>query len=89
MVLIGRYLQVLERKNKVKYGKFSNSRAENSDSSGPIPSIIKLIRDLMVIYDLTKYGADWLQPQVFVYKIQVNPIHTILKYGIFYDFMDR
>ena len=25
----------------------------------------------------------------FVYKIQVNPIYTILKYGIFYDFIDR
>ena len=23
---------------------------------------------------------------MFVYKIQVNPIHTILKYGIYYDF---
>ena len=26
--------------------------------------------------------------RVFVYKIQVNPVHTILKYGIYYDFMD-
>ena len=28
--------------------------------------------------------------KVFVYKIQVNPIHTctILKYGDYYDFMD-
>ena len=26
---------------------------------------------------------------MFVYKIQVNPIHTILKYDIYYDFMDR
>ena len=24
-----------------------------------------------------------------VYKIEVNPIHTILKYGDYYDFMDR
>ena len=39
-------------------GKFSNSRADNSDSSGPIRSIIELIRDLMVIYILTKFGAD-------------------------------
>ena len=30
------------------------------DSSGPISSIIELIRDLMVIYILTKFGADWL-----------------------------
>ena len=43
----------------VKYGKFSNSRADNSDSSGPIRSIIKLIRDLMITYILTKFGADW------------------------------
>ena len=27
--------------------------------------------------------------QVFVDKIQVNPIHTMLKYGICYDFTDR
>ena len=27
--------------------------------------------------------------KVFVYKIQVNPIHTILKYGDYYDFIDR
>ena len=26
--------------------------------------------------------------KVFVYKIQVNPIHAILKYGDYYDFMD-
>ena len=32
-----------------------------------------------------------LRPTVkmFVYKIHVNPIHTILKYGDYYDFMDR
>ena len=46
--------------NKVKYGKFSNSRADNLDSSCPIASIIELIRDLMVMYILTKFGADWL-----------------------------
>ena len=27
--------------------------------------------------------------QVFVYEIQVNLIHTVLKYGSYYDFMDR
>ena len=26
--------------------------------------------------------------KVLVYKIQVNPIHTILKYGDYYNFMD-
>ena len=25
----------------------------------------------------------------YVYKIQVNPIHTILEYSIYYDLMDR
>ena len=34
--------------------------ADNSDSSGPISSIIKLIRALVVIYILTKFGDDWL-----------------------------
>ena len=29
------------------------------DSSDLIRSIIKLIRDLMVTYILTKFGADW------------------------------
>ena len=26
--------------------------------------------------------------KVFVYKIQVNPFHTILKYGDYHDFTD-
>ena len=39
---------------------FANSRANNSDSSGMITSVIKLISDLMVTYILTKFGADWL-----------------------------
>ena len=39
---------------------FANSRANDSDSSRPIKSIIELIRDLMVEYILTKFGADWL-----------------------------
>ena len=30
------------------------------DSSGRIKSMIELIRDLMVTYILTKFGADWL-----------------------------
>ena len=34
--------------------------AYDSDSSGPISSVIELIRDLMVIYILTKFGAEWL-----------------------------
>ena len=38
---------------------FANSRANNSDSSSRIKYIIELIRDLMVTYILTKFGADW------------------------------
>ena len=26
---------------------------------------------------------------MFVYRIPLNPIHTILKYGDYHDFMDR
>ena len=37
---------------------FANSRANYSDSSGLIKSIIALIQDLMVTYILTKFGAD-------------------------------
>ena len=39
---------------------FSNSRAYNSDNSGPIKSIIELIQDLTVTYILTKFCVDWL-----------------------------
>ena len=45
---------------KSNMAKFSHSRADNSNSSGPISSIIELYLDLMVIYNLTKFGADWL-----------------------------
>ena len=37
---------------------FANSRANYSESSGLIKSIIELIQDLMVTYILTKFGAD-------------------------------
>ena len=30
----------------------------------------------------------WPTGTMFVYKIQVNPIHTILKYGDYNDFKD-
>ena len=39
---------------------FSNLRADSSNTSGPISSIIEFIRDLMVVYTLTKFGADYL-----------------------------
>ena len=53
-------MKSIERKGENTINKFSNSRADNSDSSGPISSIIELLQDPMVIYILTKFGADWL-----------------------------
>ena len=46
-------------KTKSDSAIFAISRANNSDSSGPIKSIIELIPDLMVTYILTKFGDDW------------------------------
>ena len=63
----------------VKCSKFSNSRADNSDCSGPISSIIELIRDLMVMYILTKFGADWLifvDARVLTRKLWMDGHHT-------------
>ena len=51
---------MLENKHSQIWQKFSNSRADNYNSSGPINSIIQLIRSLVVIYILTKFGDDWL-----------------------------
>ena len=31
----------------------------------------------------------WQTRKMFVYKIQVNPIYTILKHHDYYDFMDK
>ena len=59
LVLVGQYLQMLECKQS-QISQFSNSRANNSNSSGPIRSIIELIRSLMVTYILTKFGIDFL-----------------------------
>ena len=39
---------------------FANSRANNSDRSALIKSIIELIRDLIVTYIFTTFGADRL-----------------------------
>ena len=45
-------------KTKLDSVFFANSRANYSDSSGLIRSIIELIQDLMVTYILTKFGAQ-------------------------------
>ena len=44
---------------KSNMANFLIQGADNSDSFGPIRSIMKLIRDLMITYILTKFGADW------------------------------
>ena len=54
---------------------FPNSRADNSDSSGPIRSIIELIRDFMITYILTKSGVDWL---IFVDARSSGSIYPII-----------
>ena len=54
------WLTFVDATVKVKYSNFSNSRANNCSCSYPITPIIKYIRDLMVMYILTKFGADWL-----------------------------
>ena len=59
LVLIGLHLYILWCKQSDS-AIFANSRGNNSDSSGQIKSIIDLVRDLMVTYILTKFGADWL-----------------------------
>ena len=59
LVPIGLHLQIQECKQSYS-AIFANSRANNSDSSGLIKSIIKLIRDLMFTCTLTKFSTDWL-----------------------------
>ena len=50
---------------------FANSRANNSVSSGLIKSIINSSEILMVLYILTKFGADWL---IFLDDKSVNKV---------------
>ena len=55
--------------------QFFNSREDNSDSSGPISSISELIRALMVIYILIKFGDDRLiciDARVLTRKLWMN-----------------
>ena len=40
--------------------ELSNSRANNSSCKGLITLIIKFIRDLRIIYNMTKFGTNWL-----------------------------
>ena len=62
-MLVGLSLQMLECKQS-QVGNFSNSKAGNSNSSGPFRSIIKPIQNLIVTNKsiVTKFGADWFNP---------------------------
>ena len=60
---------------------FLSSILSKNRPSQPLEVILSLEETLKSQQRSTK--------KVFVYKIQVNPIHTILKYGDCYDFMDR
>ena len=75
MVLIGLYLQLLERKQS-KYGIFfSNSRADNSEHCGPITSIIEPVRNLMVTYILAKFGSGWLIFVDAMYSVNMKNVN--------------
>ena len=56
-------------------GKQTHTHKENKQIKHELPQILK----------------SPLRPtrKMFVYKIQVNPFHTILKYRNYYEFMDR
>ena len=57
------------------------------DSSGPIRSIIELIRNLKVIYILTKFGVDWL---IFVdTKVLTQQILTKVRISNFSKFKGK
>ena len=58
LVLIGQYLQMLERKQS-NMANFQIQGQITQKSFGPIRSIIELIQDLMITYILTKFGAIW------------------------------
>ena len=53
--------------------------------------IVRLCLSLSLSLCICSLLKSQLRPSrtMFVYKMQVNPIHTILKYGDYYDFMDR
>ena len=58
---------------------FSNSRADNLESSGPISSIKELIQALVVMYILTKFGDDWLifvDARVLTFKLWTDGCQT-------------
>ena len=57
-----------------------------------LTNIAFLVKLVSVVISVKTAGIKVQQRptgKMFVYKIQVNPILTILKYGDYYDFMDR
>ena len=51
---------------------FPNSRANNSRCSGSIYPIIELIRDLMGIYIVAKFGTNWCKQSQFQQFVQIQ-----------------
>ena len=64
--------------------------------------VVVIIIIIIILKSMHKYRSSGLDKsvqdlksqsrptsKVFVYKIEVNPIHTVLKYGDYYDIMDR
>ena len=47
-----------------------------------LPNESNSVKKMLKVPIAPNYG------KVFVYKIQVNSFHTVLKYGDYYDFID-
>ena len=67
----------------------------NSLADNKIVDFAKLkavAEDIFIVTQMMKLSSMsqlWPTRMMFVYKIQVNPIHTIFRYGDYYDFLDR
>ena len=51
--------------------------------------IIRMVREQGLIAWLTHPVNRYEPGPAFLYYLQVNPIHTVLKYNKYYDFIDR
>ena len=79
LVLIGQYLQMLVSKQS-DMANFLIQGQTTQDSSGQISSIIELIRTLVVIYILTKFGDDcfiFVDARVLPSKLRTEGRRTV------------
>ena len=67
---------------------FKIQRVNNSGHTAPIMHKSNLTKILYGQVHSVKVPIA-ANKKEFVYKIKVNPTHTILKYGDYHDFMDR